>query len=45
MFKIGKTAAANIIKNEVSIGKEYKEFNGDLKRKRKGQFNVINAIL
>ena len=45
MFKIGKTAAANIIKNEASIGKEYEEFNGDLKRKRKGQFNVINAIL
>ena len=45
MFNIGKTAAANIIKNEVSIRKEYEEFKGDLKRKRKGQFNDINEIL
>ena len=28
-----KTAAANIIKNEASIRKEYEEFKGDLKRK------------
>ena len=39
-----KTAAANIIKNEASIRKEYEEFKGDLKRKRKGQFNDINEI-
>ena len=45
MFNIGKTAAANIIKNEASIRKEYEEFKGDLKRKRKGQFNDINEIL
>ena len=45
MFNIGKTAAANIIKNEASIRKEYEEFKGDLKRKRKGQFNDINKIL
>ena len=45
MFNIGQTAAANIIKNEVSIRKEYEEFKGDLKRKRKGQFNDINKIL
>ena len=45
MVNIGKTAAANIIKNEVSIHKEYEEFKGDLKRKRKGQFNDINEIL
>ena len=44
-FNIGKTAAANIIKNEASIRKEYEEFKGDLKRKRKGQFNGINEIL
>ena len=35
MFNIGKTAAVNIIKNEASIRKEYEEFKGDLKRKRK----------
>ena len=34
MFNIGKTAAANIIKNEASIRKEYEEFKGDLKRMR-----------
>ena len=45
MFNIGKTAVANIIKNEASICKEYEEFKGDLKRKRKGQFNDINEIL
>ena len=44
MFNIGETAAA-IIKNEVSIRKEYEEFKGDLKRKRKFQFNDINEIL
>ena len=44
MFNIGETAAANI-KNEASIRKEYEEFKGDLKRKRKGQFNDINEIL
>ena len=44
MFNIGKTAAANIIKNEASIRKEYEEFKDDLKRKRKGQFNDINEI-
>ena len=27
MFNIGKTASANIIKNEASIRKEYEEFN------------------
>ena len=45
MFNIGKTAAANIIKNEASIHKEYEELKGDLKRRRKGQFNDINAVL
>ena len=45
MFNIGKTATANIIKNEASIGREYEEFKGDLKRNRKGQFTDINEIL
>ena len=45
IFNIGKTAAANIIKNEASICKEYEEFKGDLKRKTKDQFNDINEIL
>ena len=45
MFNIGKRAAANIMKNEASIRKEYDEFKGDLKRKWKGQFNDINEIL
>ena len=45
-FNIGKTGnEASIIKNEASIRKEYEEFKGDLKRKRKGQFNDINEIL
>ena len=43
-FNIDKTAAANIIKNEASICKEYEEFKGDLKRKREGQFNDIKEI-
>ena len=42
---IGKTTAENIIKNEVSIRKEYEEFKGDLKRERKCQSNDINEIL
>ena len=45
MFNICKTTAANIIKNEASIRKEYEEFKGDLKRKRKVPFNDINEIL
>ena len=45
MFNIGKTAAANIINHEASFRKEYEEFKGDLKRKRKGQFNDIKEIL
>ena len=45
MFNIDKTAAANIIKNEASIRKEYEKFKGDLKRNRKGQFNDISDML
>ena len=45
MFNIGKTAAANIIKNKASIRKEYEEFKDYSKKKRKGQFNEINEIL
>ena len=45
MFNIGKTAAANIINNEASIRKEYEEFKGNFKRKRKDHFNDINEIL
>ena len=41
LFNIGKTAAANI-KNAAFIRKEYEEFKGNLKRKRKGQYNDIN---
>ena len=33
MFNIGKTAAANIIKNEASIRKEYEKFKDNFKRK------------
>ena len=40
LFNISKTAAANI-KNEASIRKEYEEFKGNLRRKRKDQFNYI----
>ena len=44
-LNIGKTAAANIIKNEASIRKGYEKFKGDLKRNRKGQFNDISDML
>ena len=40
MFNIGETAAANI-KNEASIRKEYEEFKGDLKRKRKVSLTTL----
>ena len=33
-FNIGKIAAADIIKNEASIRKEYELFKGNVKRKR-----------
>ena len=44
-MRIGKTAAAKIIKNEVSIPQEYERFKGNLKRNRKEQFYKINEIL
>ena len=44
-FHIGKTPAANIIKNEPSIREEYERFKGNLKRNRTGQFHKINEIL
>ena len=44
-FNIGKTAAAKIIKNEVSILKGYELFMRNLKKKRKGQFHDMNEIL
>ena len=45
LFNISKTAAASIMKNEASICKEYEEFKGNLKRKRKDQFSYINKTL
>ena len=45
IFNIGKTAAANIIKNEASIRKEYEGFKGDLKRKRKDQFISLTRLV
>ena len=44
-FRIGKTAAAKIIKNEVSTPQEYESFKGNLKRNRKEQFHKINETL
>ena len=44
-FRIGKTAAAIIIKNEASMHQEYEHSKGSLKRNRKGQFHTINKIL
>ena len=35
MFNIGKMAAANFIKNEASIRKEYEEFKGDFEEEEK----------
>ena len=44
-FRIGKTAVAEIIKNEASIRQQYECFKGNLKRNRKQQFYKINEIL
>ena len=44
-FRIGKTAAAKIIKNEASICQEYERYKWNLKRKRTGQFHKKNEIL
>lgn len=46
IFKIGKTAAANIVKHEVEIRKQYDEFcEKDKKRIRFGKYKQINDIL
>ena len=44
-FRIGRNAAAKIIKNEASIWQEYERFKGNLRKKRKGQFHKKNEIL
>ena len=44
-FCIGKTGAAKINKNDVSIHQEYECFKGNLRRNRNGQFHKINEIL
>ena len=44
-FRIGKTVAAKIIKNEASICQEYERFEGNLKRQKMGQFHKKNEIL
>ena len=44
-FRIGKTADANVIKNEASICQEYDRFKGNLKKKRTGEFHKKNEIL
>ena len=48
-FKIGKTQAANVVKNEASLRAEYENIRGKgfkhLKRENHQKYKVINTIL
>ena len=48
-FKIGKTQAANVVKNEESLRAEYENFQGKdfkhLKRENHQKYKAINTIL
>ena len=44
-FKIGKTAAATIIRNEVKRRKDYASFQGNTKRNRHGKYHILNEAL
>ena len=34
-----------IIKNECNIRREYENFKGDMKRKKRAKYSIINAVL
>ena len=44
-FQIGKTAASSILKDGKKLRKEFELFRGNCKRKRAGQFSLINETL
>ena len=44
-FKIGKTQAANAVKNEAKLREEYENFQGKGKRENHQKFKPINDIL
>ena len=48
-FKIGKTQAANVVKNEITLRAEYENFRGKgfkhLKRENHQKYKDINTIL
>ena len=43
--EIGKSQIAKIIKSESNIPREYENFEGDMKRKKIGQYGIINDML
>ena len=45
IFKIGKTSAATILKNEDILRKDYETFQGNQKRKRKGKYHKLNEAM
>ena len=46
IYKIGKTAAANILKNEKNLREQYEMFREkDKKRNRPGKYHKLNEIL
>ena len=44
-IKIGKPQIAKIIKNESNVRREYKNFEGDMKRKKIKKSGIINDVL
>ena len=44
-FHIGKTAAANIIKNAKKLREDYETFKGTYKKRRHGKYHLINEIV
>lgn len=45
VFKIGKTSAATILKNEDKLRKDYATFQGNQKRNRKGKYHKLNEAM
>ena len=45
IFKIGKTSAATIIKNEEKLCKEYASFQDNRNRNRQGKFHKLNEAM
>ena len=44
-FQLGKTAASSILQDDKKLRKEFEFFKGNCKKKRAGQFSLINEIL